>query len=796
MQRSSPRTSPRQSPRAAPNAVHGGSTLPGTGLIWYAKAPGMVDSIGLLIEELYPLVDPALRTIISADGGTTKRDDADIITAALASALLNSSTMVGSEDEGIAFYAYLTTPFSTLSKAARYLKGTWVAPSGPTAFTFTDSTGAELSTLTESAAITVAGLDVAVWFTVSGGEAEVNDSGTWVTSGVVVNTDTVKVRRTSSEDYETAVSVVLDINGVTDTWSLTTKSATSIASIFASGEYGGAYDFTDASTLTKDSANVIQTAGDIAPRSNDLTMATTSRRPKFATLPSSVGAQLLVNPRFDSDTEYSKGTGWTIADGKATKTAGTASSLSVPVSFEAGETYIVFCSILRSAGTLRTKFTGGTEVLGPTRNINSSFFDILVAATGNTTLEIYGDASFAGSVSNLTLNKVASGVKVGLFDGVDDQLQTTMLFGDSHQATIALSMWQSDQKTAAGVFDLAGFVSPVVPIASLMETAGASRVRLADGTNIPVANFLSGEIRTRQTHNVFVELDTTQLTIESQIKPTIRKISCVNTTSGTVVNDSAFGDGTFTVGGGNNGLYDYCGTLRRVFVINRLLSSVEKEFIHSWLNPGGIVAVLGDSTVASTSTTSGVLSECYPASAMLFDYECSGADISKVGDKIADQKTSWQALEGKSHLNAVIVQVGLNDINTYAITKTTAQIIADLQDLIDTIRADVTASCKIIISALTPCRGWIGNANDPAVAYSHWLAVNDAIAGNGSNPIAGVDARVTGNGGTSYYWNQLNDGSGYLLDIYDHNADEAHISTEARWYVAQEWRTALQSLGV
>lgn len=41
---------------------------------------------------------------------------------------------------------------------------------------------------------------------------------------MVVNTDTVKVRRTSSASFETAVSVVLDINGVTDTWSLTTKS--------------------------------------------------------------------------------------------------------------------------------------------------------------------------------------------------------------------------------------------------------------------------------------------------------------------------------------------------------------------------------------------------------------------------------------------------------------------------------------------------------------------------------------------------------------------------------------------
>jgi hypothetical protein len=127
--------------------MHRSSGVPRSGLLMLLlKRNGSVtDTIGLSIAELYPLVDPALRTIISADGGATKRDDADIVTAALASSLLNASTMVGSEDEGIAFYAYLITPFSILSRASRFLKGTWVAPSAPTAFTFTDATGVILS---------------------------------------------------------------------------------------------------------------------------------------------------------------------------------------------------------------------------------------------------------------------------------------------------------------------------------------------------------------------------------------------------------------------------------------------------------------------------------------------------------------------------------------------------------------------------------------------------------------------------------------------------------------------------
>jgi len=101
---------------------------------------------------------------------------------------------------------------------------TRAAVTTPDAFSFTDVTEEELETLTESAAITIAGIDVAVAFTVTGGEAEKNDSGTWTTSGTVVATDTVKVRATSSASYETAINVVLDINGVSDTFTITTKS--------------------------------------------------------------------------------------------------------------------------------------------------------------------------------------------------------------------------------------------------------------------------------------------------------------------------------------------------------------------------------------------------------------------------------------------------------------------------------------------------------------------------------------------------------------------------------------------
>lgn len=95
--------------------------------------------------------------------------------------------------------------------------------STPDAFSFTDVTGANLSTVTESNAITVAGINDASTITITGGEYQKN-GGSWVSSsGTVANGDSVKVRGTSSGSYETAVNVVLTIGGVSDTFTITTE---------------------------------------------------------------------------------------------------------------------------------------------------------------------------------------------------------------------------------------------------------------------------------------------------------------------------------------------------------------------------------------------------------------------------------------------------------------------------------------------------------------------------------------------------------------------------------------------
>jgi hypothetical protein len=102
---------------------------------------------------------------------------------------------------------------------------TFAADTTPNAFSFTDVTGAAVSTVVESNAITVSGINVPATMTITGGEYQIN-GGAWASaSTTVVVTNTVKVRGTSSALNSTAVNVVLTIGGVSDTFSITTAAA-------------------------------------------------------------------------------------------------------------------------------------------------------------------------------------------------------------------------------------------------------------------------------------------------------------------------------------------------------------------------------------------------------------------------------------------------------------------------------------------------------------------------------------------------------------------------------------------
>lgn len=95
----------------------------------------------------------------------------------------------------------------------------------PNQFTFIDQTDVLLNTLIESAPIIVSGMDsfATADISVDIGEYSINAAAWTATAGTVGEGDSVRVRHTSSGTESTTTNQVLTINGIQDTFSLTTE---------------------------------------------------------------------------------------------------------------------------------------------------------------------------------------------------------------------------------------------------------------------------------------------------------------------------------------------------------------------------------------------------------------------------------------------------------------------------------------------------------------------------------------------------------------------------------------------
>lgn len=101
----------------------------------------------------------------------------------------------------------------------------------PDSFTLSDVTSAEASTV-YTATVTPTGFDSSTTWSVDAGDARTTSNATYATSGVLLPGETLTVRRTSSSSYLTAVNTIVTIGGVTDTWTITTRTADTAPNAF------------------------------------------------------------------------------------------------------------------------------------------------------------------------------------------------------------------------------------------------------------------------------------------------------------------------------------------------------------------------------------------------------------------------------------------------------------------------------------------------------------------------------------------------------------------------------------
>ena len=140
---------------------------------------------------------------------------------------------------------------------------------------------------------------------------------------------------------------------------------------------------------------------------------------------------IVINGLFGADTDWTKGTGWTIASGKATH-SGDAGDLSQDILTDGSVYRVTYTVTGQTAGTLTAK--AGTGGAGVAVTENGTYKEYLTCTT--TTLLIFAaDTDFDGSVSIVACYRVAVG-KIVAIDAPGDGLSGTLQLNGLDTAVI------------------------------------------------------------------------------------------------------------------------------------------------------------------------------------------------------------------------------------------------------------------------------------------------------------------------------------------------------------------------
>lgn len=189
------------------------------------------------------------------------------------------------------------------------------------------------------------------------------------------------------------------------------------------------------------------------------------------------------------------------------------------------------------------------------------------------------------------------------------------------------------------------------------------------------------------------------------------------------------------------------------------------------------LGVIGDSTIAA-----GFGGLVVPAYIPAFTPITS---VATAGDTILGQKTKYGNLTNTLDFDVVILQIGLNDMN---VNQTTATVLSNYQALVNSVRASVSANCKIYVAKMLPCKQRfidIYGATDGASAQQRWVDLNNAIM----TSVTGVNGRIDS------HVPLLDDGFGNLKAEYD-TGDHIHENVAGRQVIADAWRDKLVLDGI
>ena len=210
----------------------------------------------------------------------------------------------------------------------------------------------------------------------------------------------------------------------------------SVSSLFANNEIGVWYDPSDLTTLFQNSAGttpvtaVDQPVGLILDKSKGLVL----------------GAELVTNGGFDTDTAWTKVAGVTISGGVCNFAAVTSQTAAYQnSSIAASKSYRITMVVIVTSGTVGPLINGAPNVLGTTATVSGTYSWTLASGAANGNISI-NTSVFTGSVSSISVRELpgnhatqataasrpilkqdANGKYYLLFDGVDDSLSTASI---------------------------------------------------------------------------------------------------------------------------------------------------------------------------------------------------------------------------------------------------------------------------------------------------------------------------------------------------------------------------------
>jgi hypothetical protein len=174
--------------------------------------------------------------------------------------------------------------------------------------------------------------------------------------------------------------------------------AFSPASLFTSGVAGAWYDPSDTSTLFQDSAGttpvtaVEQPVGLMLDKSQGLVL----------------GSDVVVNGDFATDTNWTKGAGWTISGGSANLIAGGYPIISQNFSYTIGTWYQVTFTVTNRVSAVVQFLTSPGRQKGPQTSANGTYTFLFLASAGDTYIGIQDQTGLGSlSIDNLIVKQLA-----------------------------------------------------------------------------------------------------------------------------------------------------------------------------------------------------------------------------------------------------------------------------------------------------------------------------------------------------------------------------------------------------